>query len=465
MRNLRAGVRGALFLRVRATGLEATPGQLVALVVLGLCLQIAFAMARWDWSGRFMLEALPRALVYVPLLLLAAWLIGARAGRAVLGSVPVLFCAISLVYDLLFELFDRAAERGWLPPAFEYERGWQLLYAAWLAAVLLGTARLAGEGIVRRVYAMAVVGLSVALPLWHLPTSPLWTGQEEADAQLRDAFAVSREAVFYAQPALLESAMARLASNRPGVTDLYFVGAATYAAEDVFMKELRVIAQLFEDRFDTAQRMLLLVNNPGTAGSEPLASATSIGRVLRAVGERMDPEEDVLFLYLTSHGSSDHKLSVEFWPLQFNDVDPRMLRQMLDRAGIKWRVIAISACYSGGFIQALEDEHTLVLTAAEATRQSFGCGTESDFTYFGRAYFDQALRASPSFTVAFEQARKEIARREQAEALTPSNPQMFVGARVQAKLDELYRRLGARPSLMQVESQPADVPARECAGC
>jgi hypothetical protein len=106
-----------------------------------------------------------------------------------------------------------------------------------------------------------------------------------------------------------------------------------------------------------------------------------------------------------------------------------------------------------------------VLTAAEATRQSFGCGTESDFTYFGRAYFDQALRASPSFTVAFEQARKEIARREQAEALTPSNPQMFVGARVQDKLEDLYRGLRTRPTLLQVESQPAHRPSRECAQC
>ena len=458
-------MRGALFLRVHATGLDATPGQLVAVVVLGLGLQIALAMARSGWSGSFVPDALPRALVYVPLLLLAAWLIGARAGRAALLAVPVLFCAISLVYDLLFELFDQTAEREWLGPAFDYETGWKLLYAVWLAAVLLGTARLAGGGRLRRMYAMAVMGLTVALPLWHLPSGSLWIAQEPEKAAARDAFAVSREEVFYAQPALLESAMSRIESNRPGVTDLYFVGAATYAAEDVFMKELHVIAQLFRDRFDTAQRMLLLVNNPSTAGSEPVATATSIERVLQRVGELMDPEEDVLFLYLTSHGSSDHKLSVEFWPLQLNDVDPRMLRQMLDRAGIKWRVIAISACYSGGFIEALEDEHTLVLTAAEASSQSFGCGAESDFTYFGRAYFDQALRTSPSFTVAFEQAREEIARREQAEALAPSNPQMFVGARVQDKLEDLYRGLQNRPTLMQVESQPAHGPVRECAGC
>ena len=103
-------------------------------------------------------------------------------------------------------------------------------------------------------------------------------------------------------------------------------------------------------------------------------------------------------------------------------------------------MIAISACYAGGFVDALRDDHTLVVTAADAEHQSFGCGTESDFTYFGRAW-DAALRQTFSFTEAFEQARKAIAEREQAEALTPSNPQIYVGKRMAEKLDALSARL------------------------
>jgi hypothetical protein len=154
----------------------------------------------------------------------------------------------------------------------------------------------------------------------------------------------------------------------------------------------------------------------------------------------MDRDEDLLFLYLTSHGSEDHRLSMGFWPLQLNDLDPQTLRDMLDRAGIRWRVIAISACYSGGFIDALREERTLVLTASDAQHQSFGCGAESDFTYFGRAY-DEALRATYSFTEAFERARTRIAEREKAEALTASNPQVFIGERVGRKLDAFSARL------------------------
>jgi hypothetical protein len=171
-----------------------------------------------------------------------------------------------------------------------------------------------------------------------------------------------------------------------------------------------------------------------------VATTTALARTLEYLGRVMDKEEDVLFLYLTSHGSEDHRLTMEFWPLQLNDVDPHSLRQMLDRAGIKWRVIAISACYSGGFVEPLRDERTLVVTASDAQRQSFGCGTESDFTYFGRAW-DEALRGTYSFTEAFEQARVRIEQREKAESLMPSNPQIFVGARVARKLDALSARL------------------------
>jgi len=442
LRNLRAGARAALLLRVDAASLNASPGQLVGLVALSLGLQLLSEVARVGWDGGMSAEALPRALVGVPLVLLAGWLVSLRAGRSMLLALPILFSAIALVYGVAFEILDWVAREGWAGEMTDDATAWYVLYAAWLAASLVGAARLAGGGALRRLYAMVVLGVSVALPLWHLPSAPLWVAGYDAEDDAPDAFAVSREEVFYAQPALLDQAMRRLAPSRPGVADLYFVGAASYASEDVFMKELRVIAQLFRERYDSAQRTLLLINNPSTAASEPVATATSIARALRRVGEVMDPEEDVLFLYLTSHGSEDHRLAMQFWPLQLNDLDPRMLRKMLDDARIKWRVVVISACYSGGFVEALSDAHTMVLTAAEASRQSFGCGTESDFTYFGRAYFDEALRGTRSFIAAFEQAKGIIARREREEALTPSNPQMFVGARVPQKLEEVYRTLG-----------------------
>ena len=85
---------------------------------------------------------------------------------------------------------------------------------------------------------------------------------------------------------------------------------------------------------------------------------------------------------------------------------------MLDDAGIKWRIIVVSACYSGGFIDPLKDEHTLIMTASAANRTSFGCGNGSEATYFGDALFQHALRFEDSFVKAFQHARERIAERE-----------------------------------------------------
>jgi hypothetical protein len=122
-----------------------------------------------------------------------------------------------------------------------------------------------------------------------------------------------------------------------------------------------------------------------------------------------------------------------------------MLRGMLDDSGIKWRIIVVSACYSGGWIDALKDEHTLIMTASAANRTSFGCGNESDATYFGDALFQHALRFEDSFVKAFEDARKRIAERERAENVSPpSDPQLFVGEAMAQKLPSLEAVLRSR---------------------
>jgi hypothetical protein len=100
---------------------------------------------------------------------------------------------------------------------------------------------------------------------------------------------------------------------------------------------------------------------------------------------------------------------------------------------IKWKVIVVSACYSGSFIPALRDDNTLVITASSADRNSFGCDARNSMTDFGRAYFVEALKQTKSFTAAFELARTRIAAREKAEGLTPSQPQMALGKAFAAK--------------------------------
>ena len=56
---------------------------------------------------------------------------------------------------------------------------------------------------------------------------------------------------------------------------------------------------------------------------------------------------------LTSHGSEDHEFYINQPPLPLDPLTPQRLRVALDASGIRWRVIVVSACYSGGYIEAL----------------------------------------------------------------------------------------------------------------
>lgn len=137
---------------------------------------------------------------------------------------------------------------------------------------------------------------------------------------------------------------------------------------------------------------------------------------------------------ISSHGSEDPSIAVENSDLPLNDVSDEDLADALRESGIRWRVIIISACYAGGFIEALRDPQTIVITAAAADRTSFGCSNDRDLTYFGEAFYRDALPEAKSLREAFETAKAAIAARERAEHITPSNPQAYFGAKIEAKL-------------------------------
>jgi hypothetical protein len=199
---------------------------------------------------------------------------------------------------------------------------------------------------------------------------------------------------------------------------------------------MRFVRRLFDERFGTARHSIALVNSYDALEEFPIASVTNLDRALRRVAEQMNGDEDLLFLYLSAHGYEDHRLSAVQPPLELASLTPTALARLLQDAGIKWRVIVVSACYSGGYIEPLRDDNSIVITAAAAERTSFGCETGRDFTYFGEAYFRDALARTRSFTQAFELARAAVAKREAQEKLTPSLPQMWVGRALAARLQQ-----------------------------
>lgn len=438
-RNVLAGIRLALFLPVRAESLRPSWSQLTALILLGVAASFAIGFALVGPKGQFNVYGLPGALFYVPLSLVAAWGT-ARLARRTEATLTVAIALLALAVPL--ELFSLVLMRaGWVWLGRMGLWAYYLPYVWLVLAATLGVTRLLAMRVATRAAALAVVTLVLALPQVFSAGARLWTERYDPNSEANSRYqALTGEDVFYLQPKLLKRELARLKPGRKGVVDLYFVGVAGDSEQDVFMREINSVSKLMRERFGADGRTVRLINNAKTVEDTPIASVTALKATFRRLAEVMD-SEDVLFLYMTSHGSSDHHFALDFWPLRFNALDPATLRKLLDDAGIKRRVIVISACYSGGFVQPLEDDDTLVITAAAADRTSFGCSNKARFTYFGKAYFDVALRQTRSFVKAFDIARLRIATREDKNHYDKSNPQIFVGKDISAPLAALDSRL------------------------
>jgi hypothetical protein len=430
VRNLAAGARLALFLRVRAYHYRVSAADLALLLAFNFAFMVAASAARAGFAGSFNPSVTPIYLASVALVLAAAMLVSlAYREPARLLLLAVALCASDPVFELAaIALPFLIAATGIGAPLYFLFLGWMLAVAIRAVAVCAGKRRphvLLG--------ALAVTAM-LAIAQFALPRVDAWQAPQEDgddDAPLAD------ERLFHLQGELIERALAGIGAGTPGKPELYFVGFAPDASSDVFVREMRFVKRLFDERFGTAGRSIALASSRGALEEFAIASVTNLQRALRSVGRRMNADEDVLFLFLSAHGDKQHYLSAEMPPLVLTPLSPTALARMLQDAGIKYRVIVVSACYSGGFIEPLRDGNTLIITASAADRSSFGCEPGRDFTYFGEAYFRSALGKTRSFSEAFGIARDLVDSQERSEKLAPSRPQMELGDAISKRLGEL----------------------------
>lgn len=229
------------------------------------------------------------------------------------------------------------------------------------------------------------------------------------------------------QGELLDKAIAALPASTPR-SELYALTLAGDGKQSVFLREADYVADLLVERF-AAHGRITLANHRDHLADRPLATRENLRRAVQAIAERSGPE-DLVFIYLTSHGSRSHELNLDQPRLQLANLPAEDLASLLAPLADRHKVVVISACYSGGFIPALKDDKTLLMTAARADRVSFGCSEEADFTYFGRALFAEALQQTDDLQQAFELARTAVAEREQADGFEPSEPQIWAPAAV-----------------------------------
>lgn len=471
---------GLRLLALRAPrGRTITAGPGVFMTLVALYLAVATGLAMLVPATTFLSDPsdISDTLADALLVLAAAWLLVRLAGRDVTwGAAAILLAATIFLTTLLYWPLHLLLATG------EFDQAWLaglivLLVLLWWLLVLLVLAHwLAPRGLARNLGAALLAWLISTAAAWWPPTTSMLApatrsdevaaiGQEtpsdESDTEPEpvEEAAFDAEKLMYEQPALLDAALTKLKPQTPGKVDLYVVAFAGDAQENVFRNEAEYVEQLFEQRFEATGRVLVLENNAATIATRPLATWTNLQRALDAIAKKMDPAEDILLLYLTTHGSAEHQLLVDLDPLPLNQIAPEDLADALKTdPGIRWKVIVVNACYSGGFVDALRDDSTLVIASARADRTSFGCGADSDITYFGRAFLAEALNKTTSIRDAFELAKKSVAESEAAEQQETSEPQIATTPAIEARLAAWQRtlKLGAAVPFVPVASARAN---------
>ena len=443
--NLRAAASMMVFRRPAPGLLRTGAGALAALFALTLAQELAYDL----WSAGVQEAAFdPLSLPIVSFWglcalassALVAFVLGERAIGPELAAAAFALTCVRMLFSIgLAVLADGFAAvdsvyaaASWVPV------GWAAL--AWGVFLL----RVPGVPAPRPRLAAAFL---CAIALWIAPqwvTDPgarLWGGPDLREGEASQETPQSEESL-YGQFDLLQDALDGIEPAEPGTPELFWITFGGDGSQDVFINEAEGAGAVLSDVFGDNGHSVVLANSRARPRETPFATVSSLQRTLAAMAERMDPDKDVLALVLTSHGSEDHHLSVSLPPFRFEDLTPERLRGLLDDAGIRYRVIIVSACYAGGFIAPLASPDTLVVAAAATDRTSFGCRDGARWTDFGRAYFSEALARTGSFESAFRIAEQDIAAREAREHLAPSQPQIFVGAGIRAALERLHNRRG-----------------------
>ena len=267
-------------------------------------------------------------------------------------------------------------------------------------------------------------------------------GSGETPAERRKSYDLSPELLrgFTAgqlreQQRRLDAALAALPPQTPGVPEAYVLTIAL-DSDPVFAREAREAARVLAARYGAQSRTLTLAGPDGTRDDAPHASISAALLAISHIGSVMDGKEDVLVLYTTSHGI-DLGLAYHYGDHGYGVLSPASLKTALGEAGIERRLLILSACYSGVFVPVLASADTAILTAAASTRSSFGCMAENDWTFFGDALINRALRQPVALDEAARMAGAAVAEWEANARFLASLPQTSIGAGAKVWLAQL----------------------------
>jgi hypothetical protein len=412
---------------------DRAPVQVSLTWILGLAAALLCAWVGIDWwdkqaDGEFYFYNVPMLAWFALAVLGVSGVAGALSTpRVDLRRTLIVSLAAALMMLVIMSIADQFITDRWF---------WMIDLAA-IAYVLVFSARalraLSGAPQLRAATLAAVTVFAIAwLTNVLYVDASLWTepdSDDESTAVWQDG-----EEILFDQPARIDTALDKVAASSPDAPHNFFLGFAGVGEQRVFSQEIGLASKVIGEKYETAPRTLQLINDRRDLEAAPLATVSGLRYALTGMAKLMDLKQDVLFLSISSHGSEDPLIAVSNSGLPLSNLSPEDLAAALDDAGIQWRVIVISACHAGAFIDALKNDKTIVITAAAADRVSFGCADDRDLTYFGEAFYRDALPKSRSLRDAFEVAKREIAERERNEGFASSKPQAYFGTEIESKL-------------------------------
>jgi hypothetical protein len=272
----------------------------------------------------------------------------------------------------------------------------------------------------RLIYAKSLDGIKEIVGVWandKLVSADNDLAQYDSEIVVED--------VLYNQGLRLAKMIGEIDYENPNAIEMYFVGIAGDGSEGVFRREVQTIRNIFDESYETKNKSAVLINSNVTYQDIPLATSTSIEAMLQGVSAKMDAENDILFIYFTSHGSKDFNFALAQDGLALKDLSAKRMGEIVRGLPIKHKVIVVSSCYAGGYLDAVKDDTSLVIVASSADKASFGCADAREMTYFGEAFFKDALANSSSFIEAFDRSRSIVRGREAKENVEHSIPLIF----------------------------------------
>lgn len=397
----------------------ATERSVLLLGLISLALWTSMDRMRAGPGASFNVFGIPE-LGLIVLMLLALAFVLARRSRPPLPYRQSLFIItaalpVLIVLDHFTDRWERTAAIGLAAYVLIYV--WRALRAfsgaAQPRAIVLSVALLCGYvWLDREVY--------LSPSLWQ---------QKEADRTADSTWRADvSESLLFDQQTRIDRALNSVSDSDGSKPSVFFVGFAGVGSQKVFAEEIKLASRVVAQRYDAARRELLLINDRRDREAYPLATVSGLRYALKGIARKMNLRRDILFLSLSSHGSNEPELSVSNGALSLDQVTGENLVQALRESGIRWRIIVISACHAGAFIPALKDASTIIITAAASDKTSFGCSDKRDLTYFGEAFYRDALPSARSLEQAFTLAQTSIAKREASEHITSSEPQASFGA-------------------------------------